>query len=61
MSGATFNCVAIETATEKGSIAVSCGSERYACTLDNDRTNSRQIFGRITELLDKAELPAALN
>jgi len=56
-SDAAFCCIAIETATERGSVAVSDGENVFTVKLGAEKDSSRQIFGAIREALDRADLP----
>jgi tRNA threonylcarbamoyladenosine biosynthesis protein TsaB len=56
MVSTEFNCIAIETSTERGSVAVCKGKLLFEISLDDDRANSRQIFGQIKALLERADL-----
>lgn len=54
-----FCCIAIETASEQGSVAVSNGETVFPVRLADGKDSSRQIFAAIREALDKAALDKA--
>jgi len=56
-SNAAFRCIAIETATERGSVAVSDGEHVFTVKLGAEKGSSRQIFGAVREALNRADLP----
>jgi tRNA threonylcarbamoyladenosine biosynthesis protein TsaB len=51
-----FRCIAIETATERGSVAVSDGENVFNVKLGTEKGSSRQIFGAIREALSRADM-----
>ena len=56
-SNAAFRCIAIETATERGSVAVSDGENVFTVKLGAEKGSSRQIYGAVREALNRADLP----
>lgn len=52
----TFCCLAIETATRQGSVAVSTGEHVFTVRLGEAADSSRQVYGAIAEALDRASL-----
>lgn len=54
-----FRCVAIETSTARGSVAVTNGEQVFSRALDDSAVSSRQIFGLTGELLASAQLSPA--
>ncbi len=51
-----FRCVAVETATARGSVAACDGGRLVVRTLDNSQTSSREIFRTIAGVLDQLAL-----
>ena len=51
-----FRCLAIETATQRGSVAVCDGDAVFQVQLDEATGSSRQIYRAIAEALDRASL-----
>lgn len=58
-SDAAFRCIAIETATANGSVAVSDGENVFTVKLGIEKDSSRQIFGAIREALSRAAMVQA--
>jgi tRNA threonylcarbamoyladenosine biosynthesis protein TsaB len=51
-----FRCIAIETATSRGSVAVLDGDTFFVAELDAARDSSRRVYGALREVLDRAGL-----
>jgi tRNA threonylcarbamoyladenosine biosynthesis protein TsaB len=54
-----FSCVAIETSTRRGSVAVCNGGLTVRRKLEESATSSRQIFGIINELFEELAITVA--
>ncbi len=52
----SFNCLAIETATERCSVALAAGGQRQIRQLTSSKESSREIYPAIAEILDAAGL-----
>lgn len=55
-SAGPFRCLAIETATQRGSVAIADGDTVFSEALDESAGSSRQIYRLIAAVLDKAAL-----
>ncbi len=51
-----FRCVAVETATARGSVAACDGGRVVVHVLDNSQTSSREIFRAVAAVLDQLAL-----
>ncbi len=55
-TGREFRCIAIETATARGSVAVASGDAVFVVRLDAARDSSRQLFLAIDEALARGDI-----
>lgn len=55
-NSSSFRCLAIETATAHGSVAVCDGDHVFSVRLGPEKDSSRQVYGAIREALDRADL-----
>lgn len=51
-----FRCLAIETSTVQGSVAVCRDEHVFSVRLGSETGNSRQVFGAVKEALDRADM-----